>query len=263
MKTLMQKGLRRAVMALILGLFTAQAYGAEIFYVPQATDVSVDAGSSKTVPMTVGLTGLGRSDLFRLYFLNSVSNGNLPSNWLQVFPGQSFLSSFLQSDTTDVTIVVPEGTPPGLYSGQVQSLAMGFNGLADPGPGMLLNVRVASRCIQMPTIGIGSFSPNTIWPPNHRMVEVNVSGNISAPDGCTLSGATFKVEDEYGEIPDQEGDVTLDDNGDFNLSVSVEASRNGNDPDGRTYVISLMASDDLGSSTTMLNAVVPHDMRGK
>jgi hypothetical protein len=105
-----------------------------------------------------------------------------------------------------------------------------------------------------------SASPSSIWPPNGRMVPVTVSGTITDNlSGVNSSTAAFAVVDEYGSVRPS-GPVTLGPGGNYSFTVSLQASRNGNDKDGRQYVITVSAKDfagNVGSAATTVT--VPHD----
>lgn len=96
-------------------------------------------------------------------------------------------------------------------------------------------------------------SPKVLWPPNHKMVNVLISGGVL--DGA--SGAldvTFKVVDEYGSVQPPLND--------FNAAVALEAWREGNDRNGRIYTITAEVTDKAGNvSTASTTVVVPHDQR--
>lgn len=98
-------------------------------------------------------------------------------------------------------------------------------------------------------------TPDTIWPPDNKMVDVTIKGE--ATDNLSgIDTLTFKVTDEYGKVqPSISG---------FGSIIKLEASRDGNDKDGRTYTISATAKDKAGNeSTTSAIVIVPHDQRKK
>jgi hypothetical protein len=105
-----------------------------------------------------------------------------------------------------------------------------------------------------------SANPSSIWPPTGNMVPVTVSGTITDNlSGVDPSTAAFAVVDEYGSIHPS-GPVTLGPGGGYSFTVSLQASRNGNDQDGRQYIITVSAKDlagNLGSAATTVT--VPHD----
>ncbi len=92
-------------------------------------------------------------------------------------------------------------------------------------------------------------TPDIIWPPNGKMVDVLISGNIVEEN---LKNKTFQVIDEYGAVqPPPNG---------FDTTVKLEAKRNGNDKDGREYIIKAIAQDQAGNTgEAVATVVVPHD----
>jgi len=104
-----------------------------------------------------------------------------------------------------------------------------------------------------------SASPSSIWPPNGKMVPVTVSGTITDNlSGVNPSTAAFAVVDEYGSVHPS-GIVTLGPGGSYSFTVSLQASRNGNDKDGRQYMISVSAKDFAGNRGSAATTVtVPH-----
>ncbi|MBI4400668.1 MAG: hypothetical protein HY581_03440 [Nitrospirae bacterium] len=105
------------------------------------------------------------------------------------------------------------------------------------------------------------MSPTTIWPPNNKPVTLTLSGTISAPVGCTLSGATFSLVDSEG-TNNSSGALTLS-GGSFSTTVQVPASRLGANPNGRTYTVTVSASDSAGSGSASATSTVPHDQGKK
>lgn len=103
-----------------------------------------------------------------------------------------------------------------------------------------------------PTLNL-SASPNTLWPPDHKMVDVTVGG--SASDNLSgVSSVVFNVIDEYGTVQPNISD--------FNAVIGLEAWREGRDKDGRRYTINAVATDAAGNISTVSAVVlVPHDQR--
>jgi len=84
-------------------------------------------------------------------------------------------------------------------------------------------------------------------------VIVTISG--SATDALSgLSGASFNVIDEYG-VTQPNGSVTVQANGSYSFTLSLPATRQGNDKNGHVYTIVVTATDQAGntnSATTTL-----------
>ena len=105
-----------------------------------------------------------------------------------------------------------------------------------------------------------SASPKTLWPPNGKMVPVTIAGTITdSGSGVKASTATYAVIDEYGSVHPS-GPITLGSNGSYSFTIQLQASRNGNDKDGRQYTITVRAQDNAGNNGAASTGVtVPHD----
>jgi uncharacterized lipoprotein YddW (UPF0748 family) len=192
-------------------------------------------------------------------------------------------------DTGDVAINrVVTGPPPG--AGRTSAAGAtdgnGYYGAVDLAPGVF-NVTVtpvgqaafASQCsVQISAGAVTTFditmdrnapdgkltaNPSMIWPPNGKIVTVTLSGALT-DTGTGLRGVTLRVLDEYGAVQpsidpvDGEGQSLVE----FSRTVELEASRRGNDRDGRTYTIEALVTDGACNTTTLrTTVVVPHDRR--
>jgi probable HAF family extracellular repeat protein len=105
-----------------------------------------------------------------------------------------------------------------------------------------------------------SATPATLWPPNGRMVPVTISGTITDVDSdVDASTAAYTVTDEYRQV-EPTGSVTLRPDGSYTFTIQLQASRNGNDQDGRHYLITVSAKDYTGNKGSAATGVtVPHD----
>ena len=92
------------------------------------------------------------------------------------------------------------------------------------------------------------------------MVPVTISGTMTdSLSGVNRSSAAFAVTDEYGQVQPS-GPVTVGSNGSYSFVINLQASRHGDDMDGRLYTITVSVRDNvenLGTATTTV--VVPHD----
>lgn len=119
-------------------------------------------------------------------------------------------------------------------------------------------------CTTPPNLAL-SVSPNTLWPPDHRMVPVAaISASSNCNDAVSLSIDVTSNEPINGT---GDGDTAPDweivDNGDGTASVSVRAERKGNGT-GRQYTISVTATDGYGNTATSSGTVsVPHSQKKK
>jgi len=100
-----------------------------------------------------------------------------------------------------------------------------------------------------------SLNPGILWPPNHKMVNVLVTGGPADATSGVVS-VDFTVVDEYGTVqPLATG---------FNTTIALEAWREGTDMDGRHYGVTATITDKAGNRTVVTTgAICPHDMRDK
>ena len=135
-----------------------------------------------------------------------------------------------------------------------------------------------TRTAACPEGGDGSMTiaitgPETLWPPNHKYVDVVVTATDTDGDEVTL--ATEGTHDQYVEGTEQNGagntaeDVSPAASGDVmgtgtaSTMHQVRAERAGPDQTGRVYTISYEASG--GADDTCMGSFdifVPHDQRG-
>ena len=110
-----------------------------------------------------------------------------------------------------------------------------------------------------PTITTAA-SPSSVWPPNGKMVPVTISGAMTDNlSGLNASTAAFAVTDEYGQVQPS-GPVTVGNIGSYSFVINLQASRDGNDKDGRQYTIKVTAQDNAGNQGSASTVVtVPHD----
>jgi hypothetical protein len=112
-----------------------------------------------------------------------------------------------------------------------------------------------------------SLAPALLWPPNHRMVDVNIL--VSSSDLCS-SSSVFLESIVSNEPDDGEGNgdgKTVDDiqgatvgTGDTHFQLRAERAGIG---DGRIYTVTYRAVDGFGNGDSVTPIVfVPHDMGG-
>lgn len=112
-----------------------------------------------------------------------------------------------------------------------------------------------------PTIGTVTAGPNTLWPPNHKLVPVTVRVSVtdacdSAPSCRIISVASNEPVDGLGD-----GDTAPDWIITGPLNVLLRAERSGRGT-GRVYTITVECTDPSGnSSTATVGVAVPHDKR--
>jgi hypothetical protein len=111
-----------------------------------------------------------------------------------------------------------------------------------------------------PEIARASASPRLLWPPNHRMVSIDV--DVRATDACCPT--TWKIVSVTSNEPvNGRGDGNTQPDwvirGDHGLSLRAERAGGGS---GRIYTVVVEAKDCAGnlSETKTVKVIVPHDM---
>jgi uncharacterized lipoprotein YddW (UPF0748 family) len=108
-----------------------------------------------------------------------------------------------------------------------------------------------------------SADPAIIWPPNGKMVPVTLSGAGSdAVSG--LASVSYSVTDEYGTPLGISPRALSGNSAIWTETLALEARREGEDLDGRRYLITATIRDAAGhTSTATAEVLVPHDQRNK
>ncbi|HEX8292265.1 MAG TPA: family 10 glycosylhydrolase [Pyrinomonadaceae bacterium] len=112
-----------------------------------------------------------------------------------------------------------------------------------------------------PTLSL-SATPDRIWPANNQPFAVSVGGAGSdAVSG--LASVTYVVTDEYGAPLAIDPRALAGSSAEWAEALTVEASRRGDDLDGRLYRVTATLADRAGNTTTATaDVLVPHDRRG-
>ncbi len=105
--------------------------------------------------------------------------------------------------------------------------------------------------------------PHKIWPPNGQPVTVTISGEATDV-GTGIASIEFRVIDEYGEL--ESAVATETGSGALSMTwsrqVELQASRRGDDRDGRSYTIEATITDRAcNTSVVTTTVVVAHDQR--
>jgi len=122
---------------------------------------------------------------------------------------------------------------------------------------------VIVKDVTPPNIQSVTATPNSLWPPNHKMVPVTVA--VSTLDNC--SGAPVcRISSVSSNEPVNgtgDGDTAPDWEITGNLTVNLRAERSGSG-NGRVYTITVACTDASGNSSTKTTTVtVPHDQGKK
>jgi 6-phosphogluconolactonase len=174
--------------------------------------------------------------------------------FITVDPNGKFVYAVNSTQATNTGIVPLTGS----VSGYVITQSTGVL-TAIPGSPFLAGIYPASmaitRCRHRPRITDLSASPATLWPPDHRLVDVLVDYDASAPCGeppvCHLSVASNEPVKDDERYPDW---IVLDDH---HVELRAERSRYGTE---RIYTITIHCKDASGNSATRDTVVtVSHD----
>jgi uncharacterized repeat protein (TIGR01451 family) len=133
-----------------------------------------------------------------------------------------------------------------------------------PDPDPTNNAATATTTVSnpAPTITNATADPSVLWPPNHRMVNVTVSYDVTdncplPPGSCTLDVTSNEPVLGRGSGHTSPDWIVLDDH---HVLLRAERAGNGN---GRIYTITITCTDSGGnSSTENVEVTVPHD-RGR
>ena len=126
-------------------------------------------------------------------------------------------------------------------------------------------VLVTVRDTVSPTLTLAT-DPSVLWPPNHRLVPVHLTWQVSdvcdpAVTARLTSVSSSELVDAAGDADGRTaGDIDSAEVGTSDQEILMRAERSAQGP-GRTYIVTYMARDDSGNSTSALAAVtVPHDL---
>jgi YVTN family beta-propeller protein len=134
--------------------------------------------------------------------------------------------------------------------------------VGDPIPINGIPEGIAVTTVQTPcppaVITGASASPSTLWPPNHRMVDVTVDYTVtsSCPTSCALDAASNEGPDAIGEGNTTADWIVINPN---RVGLRAERAGIGN---GRIYSVMIACTNSAGqSSTASITVTVPHDRR--
>lgn len=110
-----------------------------------------------------------------------------------------------------------------------------------------------------PVITSASVTPNVLWPPNHKMIPVQLS--VTATDICgSVQTRIISIHSNQDPKAKGSGHTSPDAKITGDLTALIRAERTGKDKGGRIYTITVEATDEAGNTTdTNLLVTVPHD----
>jgi len=133
------------------------------------------------------------------------------------------------------------------------------NGFSGDSGLLSLAVFPAKNCCPAPVISDASATPEVLWPPNHKMVDVTIDYTVvdPCPNTCVLTVSSNEPINGTGDGNTSPDWQVIDAH-----HVLLRAERAGNGS-GRIYTIDITCTNDTNklSSTKTLTVEVPHDQR--
>jgi hypothetical protein len=199
---------------------------------------------------------------------NSIVSCNVPTELTVLVSdpeGDALTVIWSVNDAPMQTNALPASSPPA--SGNVTftaTLPLGTNSIGVTVIDTGTNVTQCGTTVTVvdtnpPVITSVSATPNVLWPPNHKMVRVKVSAEVT--DDC--SSTTWKIISvSSNEAANGAGERNPGPDwvisGDHEVRLRAERAGNGN---GRIYTITVQATDAEGnvSGPSTVTVKVPHD----
>lgn len=246
------------LLAFSLLFYAAEVQAAKISFEPGSLEVAVAPGEMVSVPVSVSLSDTALPNSYASFGLAYVG-GSLDRSWLnnQVYIS---LNSWYKTRQAILRLRIPENAQGGQYKGTLKTVWLRSNESVEPVE-LEINVEVDSfvGCSQAPLFSDIVSSQDSISARNHKDVVIELSGSVTAPEGCDIENGQYVVVDEYGEL-DLTENLTIDEDGSFSASVPLVASRKGNDKDGRLYTVKFVAENEAGiGESAETSIVVMHD----
>jgi len=224
---------------------------------------SVTYGSGGINARSVAVTDVNGDDKPDLLVVNECTDFNCATGIVGVLPGNGD-GTFQSAVTYDSggnfaqSIAVADVNGDAKPDLLVANLSIDFFNLGTGAVAVLLN---NTSDTTPPSITL-AVTPRILWPPNGKMVPVTILGTITdAASGVNASSAKFAVHDEY-HLVQPHGKIALDPAGNYSFTILLQASRNGDDHDGRRYTIRVTAIDNAGNRGVKQTSVtVPHRRR--
>lgn len=223
---------------------------------PTAVEVNLACADPNFNPIdgTMNLTWTGTQYDGNYHFANSGDAELVGLTWSSSNPGvatvnQRGRATAISPGTTIITATYGrtcwpgEPQPPGGCRGTVSGSAV---------------LTVTGTTCSPPTITSQSVSPDVLWPPNHKMVDVRITTTATA--NCPQQPIRCRLRSITSNEPDNglgDGDTSPDWEPTGNLTARLRAERSGHG-DGRVYTIVTACSNDAGTATHASIVTVPH-----
>lgn len=156
------------------------------------------------------------------------------------------------------TTAIPDLTTPFVGAGGVDltfelTVDDGFGGTATDT--VVIHVQNAN---DPPNASLAQPSTACIWPPNHNLVAVSITGVSDPNDNATITINSVTQDEVTNGLGD--GDTAVDATINANGTVFLRAERSGKG-NGRVYHVHFTATDVEGSSSGVVTVCVPHSKK--
>ncbi|HEY6412565.1 MAG TPA: DUF11 domain-containing protein [Edaphobacter sp.] len=251
-----------------IGAVEFRLFSADLSLASQASTTQIVAGHSFTY--TIQLTNHGPDDAERVVFTDLAPAGvtftscNSTAGACTVSGGGASINLGTLANSETVTITIQATLSATAGDGTLANTPSVTSDTSDPdtsnNTGSAASAIITAIADKIPPAISISANPLSLWPPNGNMVPVTVSGTITDADsGVNPSSGSFAVSDEYGTVQPA-GSLTINPDGTYLFTVNLEASRHGNDHNGRQYTISVFVKDNAGNpGSSSIIVSVPHD----
>jgi len=170
----------------------------------------------------------------------------------------AFLGAATAVDVCDPTLTIGNNAPPFFNLG---TTSVQFSTVDDSFNQATCSASVNVVDTTPPTIASVAATPNTLWPPNHKMVAVNVAVSVSDVCSGTASCQIVSVTSNQPINGTGDGDTAPDWVITGPLTLNLRAERAGN-LESRIYAVTVACTDGSGnSSTKTVFVTVAHDQR--
>ena len=170
--------------------------------------------------------------------------------------GDTLLYSWAQTSGPAVTLANAQGPTPSFQAPLVgpSGADLVFQLSVDDQAGCAQSASVIIHVTDVgdaPTCGAATASPGKLWPPNHKLAPLHVTG-VDDNDLTTTITVDSVFQDEPPGDGDGDRDAVI-----LGSSALVRAERAGNG-DGRVYHVRFTATNAQGSCTGEVTVCVPH-----
>jgi hypothetical protein len=183
----------------------------------------------------------------------SASPAPASASWISFSPASVGPVPAPSTQTFTLTASPPVGTPAGVYTFDIVAKADGVD---------IGHQTLTIKVNRPPDCSKATASPDSLWPPNHKLRLVTVGG-VTDPDGDPVTVTITAVTQDEPLNADADGN-TVPDAALTSVSneVQLRAERSGQG-DGRVYRISFTGADTRGGTCTgAVSVAVPHDQSG-